>query len=161
MEGCQTCAGGGLIRVREGADACPCVKRRICRAVVNRLLEIMEQQGGKASVRLDCSSGGTKVKHFSYGRPLEEFAADAFLIARRKLNPAEYNCFRWAMILGADWKVMAKRLHLDRGNYYHLYYKTEVKLGEAWATTMPYSVFPINEYFGNRKGDAEAAPTGN
>lgn len=154
---CVKCDGVGLIRGRYGVTACGCVRRRICRTVVAKMLQILQEQGGKASSVTDRTP---QSRVFTYSRPREEFLADAFLIARRSLAPDEYDCFRFAMLLGADWKLMCRRLRLDRGNYYHLLYRTEEKLGLAWAETAPYPLWPICEYFGNRKVDAEAARTG-
>lgn len=158
---CTDCEGVGLRRVRRGGGvtACGCVRRAMCRAVVQRLHEISHEQGGKAS---NVVAQRSQVRTFTYSRPVEEFVADAYLIARRALSAAEWDCFRFAMLLGADWRAMTKRLGMDRGNYYHLYYRTEEKLGLAWATVKPYPVYPIRQYFeGNRKGDAETARTGN
>lgn len=161
---CTGCGGIGLVRTRNGSTACKCVLKAICRAVVERLHQIFEQQGKASGIALQSVSGATRPKSFSYSRPLEEFAADAFLVARRELSAEENDIFRYAMILGADWKMMTRRLKMDRGNYFHAYYRTECKLGEAWAMTMPYRLYPFDEYFGgvgNREIDAEAARTGN
>jgi hypothetical protein len=85
--------------------------------------------------------------------------ADFDLIARRTLTASEYQLFRFYFMLGADWKMCARRLNLDRGVLFHSIYRVERKLGKAFADTEPYSLYPLDEYFGavNRDEPVKAA----
>ena len=74
--------------------------------------------------------------------------ADFCLISKRSLEPAEHQLFRYYFLLGADWKMCARRLNLDRGVLFHSIYRIERKLGRAFAETQPYGLFPLDEYFG-------------
>jgi hypothetical protein len=38
-------------------------------------------------------------------------------------------------------------LRLNRGEFFHMTYRVEQKLGRAFAETRPYSLFPLGEYF--------------
>jgi hypothetical protein len=84
----------------------------------------------------------------SYSRKREEFLADFCLISRRALEPAEHQLFRFYFLLGANWKLCAQRLNLERGVLFHAIYRIERKLGRAFAETEPYGIYPLDEYFG-------------
>ena len=74
--------------------------------------------------------------------------ADFLLISRRTLSDFEYKLFRYHFLLGADWRLCAKRLNLDRGTFFHHVYRIEQRLGRAYAETRPYALYPLDEYFG-------------
>ncbi|HLY18739.1 MAG TPA: hypothetical protein VKR61_16020 [Bryobacteraceae bacterium] len=74
--------------------------------------------------------------------------ADFCLISRRTLTPMEYDVFRFHFLLGADWKLCCCRLHIDRGTFFHTVYRIEQKLGRVFRELEPYSLFPLDEYFG-------------
>ena len=80
--------------------------------------------------------------------------ADFCLISRRTLEPAEHQLFRYYFLLGADWRLCAQRLKLERGALFHSIYRVERKLGRAFAETEPYGLFPLDEYFGGVSRDA-------
>ena len=89
---------------------------------------------------------GRKNVAASWGRKNEEYIADFCLISKRALNAFEHRIFRYHYLLGADWKLCCRRLHIDRGNFFHAVYRVEKKLGAAYAETRPYSLYPIDEY---------------
>jgi hypothetical protein len=91
-------------------------------------------------------------------RKKEEFVADFCLIANRTLNEMENRVLRFYFLLGADWKMCARRLQIDRGNFFHMVYRVEEKLGRAFAETEPYALFPLDDYFGGpiRRGQTKA-----
>ena len=86
--------------------------------------------------------------HKAYGRKVEEYLADFCLVSRRTLTGLEYDVFRFHFLLGADWKLCCWRLKLDRGTFFHTVYRIEQKLGCAFRELEPYSLFPLDEYFG-------------
>ena len=74
--------------------------------------------------------------------------ADFCLISRRVLDPADHQVFRFHFLLGANWKLCCRRLNMDRGNFFHAVYRIEQQLGRAFSEMQPYSLFPLDEYFG-------------
>ena len=89
-----------------------------------------------------------KDSRVAYGRKTEEFMADFCLVSRRALSPFEYDVFRFHFLLGAEWKLCCWRLHIDRGTFFHTVYRIEQKLGRVFRELEPYSLFPLDEYFG-------------
>jgi hypothetical protein len=83
----------------------------------------------------------------SWGRKDEEYIADFTLVTKRTLSEFEYRLFRYHFILGADWKLCARRLGIDRGNFYHAVYRIEEALGRVFRELEPYALFPLDEYF--------------
>lgn len=154
---CVHCEGAGLVRTRNGVGPCRCVCRNICKAVVAECHKIVSSQGARCSQTAE--KGGRRGRRYTYQRPLEDFVADAFLIARRTLkNRNEWRVFQYAMLDDEPFEPMMRRTGLDRGNYFHLYYRVQVRLGKAWAETRPFGLWPLDEYFGgNRAVDVEIA----
>lgn len=83
----------------------------------------------------------------TWGRKDEEFIADFTLIAKRTLDDFEYKLFRYHFLLGADWKLCSRQLHIDRGNFFHAVYRIEQKLGRVFRELEPYPLYPLDEYF--------------
>lgn len=98
-------------------------------------------------VQLEFCSGG-KDSRVTYGRKTEEYLADFCLVSRRELSAFEYDVFRFHFLLGANWKLCCWRLQLDRGTFFHTVYRIGQKLGRAFRELEPYSLFPLDEYFG-------------
>jgi hypothetical protein len=63
------------------------------------------------------------------------------------LDDSEHRLFRYHFLLGADWKLCARKLSVDRGNFFHAVYRVEQKLGRAFRELQPYALFPLDEYF--------------
>ena len=74
--------------------------------------------------------------------------ADFCLISRRELDHFHYKIFRYHFLLGADWKLCCRQLHLDRGLFFHAVYRIQQKLGRVFAELQPYALYPLDEYFG-------------
>jgi hypothetical protein len=83
----------------------------------------------------------------TWGRKDEEFIADFSLVSRRALDQSEYRLFRYHFVLGADWKLCARKLQMDRGNFFHAVYRIEQKLGRVFRELEPYPLFPLDQYF--------------
>ncbi len=79
--------------------------------------------------------------------------ADFCLISRRELDEVEHRLFRYYFMLGADWKLCARQLKMDRGALFHAIYRVEQTLGRAFAETEPYGLYPLDEYFGGMPGE--------
>ena len=74
--------------------------------------------------------------------------ADFCLVSRRELDDFHYKIFRYHFLLGADWKLCCRQLHLDRGLFFHAVYRIQQKLGRVFAELKPYALYPLDEYFG-------------
>ncbi len=85
-----------------------------------------------------------------WSRKEEEYMADFDLVARRHLDAVHYKIFRYYFLLGADWKLCARKMGIDRGRLYHAVYRIEEKLGRAFAELEPYPLYPPREYFALR-----------
>jgi hypothetical protein len=144
---CCFCEGLGLRLVYKNHTVpCGCVFRSVFRICMNRFRECTANEGLTGTVSWEYCSGTRGYR--TYSRKREEFMADFCLISRRTLEPAEYQLFRFYFLLGADWKLCAKRLKMERGALFHAIYRIERKLGRAFAETKPYGLFPLDEYFG-------------
>ena len=80
-------------------------------------------------------------------RDHEEDIADFTLISKRCLDDFEQKLFRYHFLLGADWKLCSRQLHIDRGNFFHAVYRIEQKLGRTFRELEPYPLHPLDEYF--------------
>src|ERR1039458_3023746 len=84
------------------------------------------------------------------------------LVSRRALDEEDHRLFLYYFLLGADWKLCARQLKMDRGNFFHAIYRIERTLGRTFAELKPYALFPLDEYFGgtvrkDRSGEPIAA----
>ena len=153
---CTTCHGLGLRAGRSGQDApCNCVLRAIFRACFRRFRQCVEKEKYLSKCTLNFTGG--RAHSFSWGRKDEEYMADFLLMARRLLDDQEYRIFRIHFLLGADWRLCTLKLKMDRGDFFHIVYKIEAKLGKAFREEVPYGLFPLDQYFGGITGGSEAS----
>ena len=144
---CLACKGYGTRTVRNDKEVpCNCVFRAVFRACYNRFQVCVNSADHIGSVALEFCRGADGRR--SYGRKREEFVADFTLVSKRYLDPAEYQVFKFHFLLGGDWKLCCRRLKMDRGNFFHMVYRIEQRLGRAFASLEPYPLYPIDEYFG-------------
>lgn len=144
---CTSCKGTGVRRrVREELVPCRCALRAMFRACFERFRLCHERGKFKQPAAFDRTPSG-KTNRGTWGRKEEEYLADFELVAKRTLDPWHYRLFRWYFLLGADWRLCAKRLRIDRGNLYHAVYRIEERLGFAFATIEPYALYPPRDYF--------------
>jgi len=94
---------------------------------------------------------------FCWGRKDEEYIADFCAVSRRTLNETEYRLFRYHFLLGADWRLCTRRLGMDRGNFFHMVYRIEQKLGKSFRELEPYGLFPLIDYFHGPRHDPGSA----
>ena len=143
---CFACHGLGTRIVRKGKEVpCNCIFRAIFRACYNRFRASAQTADHIGAVTLEFCSGRDGRRR--YGRKHQEFAADFCLVSQRHLNTAEYQIFKYHFLLGADWRLCCRQLKMERGNFFHLVYRIERKLGKVFATLQPYPLYPVNEYF--------------
>jgi hypothetical protein len=143
---CCTCHGYGL-RVSKAKELpCHCVYRAIFRACYNRFHDCVVYGAHTSTVSLEFCPG--REGRRTYSRKKEEFIADFCLVGRRELDDADYRLFRFHFLLGADWKLCCRQLRLERGKFFHSVYRIEQKLGRIFADLKPYSLYPLDEYFG-------------
>jgi hypothetical protein len=136
------------------------VFRGIFRACHNRFLECVAKGPHTSTVTLEFCRGAEG--HRTYSRKREEFMADFCLVSQRTLDETEHRIFRFHFLLGADWKLCCRHLHMDRGSFFHEIYRIQQKLGRAFAEIEPYALFPLDEYFSGmvRRPCAETARLG-
>jgi len=147
MHNCAQCHGAGLRLARRGALApCNCVLRAIFRICYDRFLRCVTQERHLSRVSLEPHTGRSRPS--TWGRKDEEYIADFTLISRRVLDDFEQKLFRYHFLLGADWKLCSRQLHIDRGNFFHAVYRIEQKLGRTFRELEPYPLYPLDEYFG-------------
>jgi hypothetical protein len=145
---CTHCHGYGLRPGRNNKETpCNCVFRAVFRACYTRFRDCALKEKSISRVQLEFCSGG-KDSRVTYSRKIEEYVADFCLVSRRELSPFEYDVFRFHFLLGANWKLCCWRLQLDRGTFFHTVYRIEQKLGRVFRELEPYSLFPLDEYFG-------------
>jgi hypothetical protein len=118
----------------------------------------VEQDKSTTCVQLERIGGGGRSRGVCFGRKTEEYIADFYLMAQRTLDPgAEWSIFRYHYLLGADWSLCARRLNMTRGNIFHAFYRIEEKLGRVFRETEPYSLYPLESYFGATIREAHAS----
>jgi hypothetical protein len=148
-ESCTQCQGFGLRDSggRNGSDTpCNCVLRSIFRLCYAKFRYCIEKEKHVSQARLAIIGG--KDRRQVWGRRDEEYIADFCLVSKRFLDASEYKLFRFHYLLGADWKLCCRQLKMDRGNFYHEVYRIQQKLGRIYRELEPYSLFPLDEYFG-------------
>jgi hypothetical protein len=143
---CTSCHGRGLRPLFNGTEApCNCVFRAIFRTCYRRFRECAVLAEHISSVSLDYCRGreGSRV----YSRKREEFVADFLLVTRRVLSEADYKFFTHHFLLGADWRLCGRQLHMERGDFFHQLYRVEERLGRVFAELTPYPLYPVDQYF--------------
>ena len=147
--------------VHKGKEVpCQCVFRAVFRACHHRFRECVANGAHTSTVTLEFCRGAEGRR--TYSRKREEFIADFCLVSRRVLNDAEHRVFRFHFLLGADWKLCCRQLRIDRGNFFHMVYRIQQKLGRAFAELEPYALYPLDEYFGGLlRKDPQRAPLSN
>lgn len=143
---CTTCLGVGTLLGRNGANApCDCVLRSIFRICHDRFRSCVEKEKYLSKVTLEIHSGPNR--RGTWGRKDEEYIADFLHTASRILTEEEHKIFRYRFLLGADWRLCARKLGIDKGRFFHAIYRIQVKLGQEFAHMQPYSLFPLADYF--------------
>ena len=145
---CSRCEGTGLRPGihRDGKSPCNCVLRNIFRACLRRFYFCAANEPYRSKVVLmPCQGYDVNATWTRHG---EDYMADFYLVAKRTLTEDEFRIFRYHFLLGADWKLCCRRLGIDRGSFFHSVYRIEQKLGREYRELRPYSLYPIDEYFG-------------
>jgi hypothetical protein len=143
---CTYCSGYGRRSILRGPEViCACVWRAVFRACYRRFRECAGSAGHINGITLARCGGPSGYR--VYSRKREEFAADFVLLARRSLGLEELAVFNSHFLLGADWRLCCRQMHIDRGAFFHLVYAVEVRMGRVYAECDPYSLFPVAGYF--------------
>jgi hypothetical protein len=131
------------------------VLRSIFRICYNRYREVAQKEKYLSRPTLEVSA---QRRRTVWGRRDEEYLADFYLVSKRHLTAPEWNLFRFYFILGVDWKLCAKKLNLDRGNFFHAVYRIEQRLGRIFRDLEPFPLFPLDEYFSPARGVVQPTP---
>ena len=144
---CTHCHGDGLRPGRGGKwSPCNCVLRTIFRACYARFRYCATKEKYMSKVTLTMCAG--KDRKLTWVRKDEDYVADFCLVSRRTLTEFEYRVFRFHFLLGADWKLCCRQMKIDRGTFFHAVYRLQQKLGRVFRELEPYSLYPLDEYFG-------------
>lgn len=147
LASCTHCGGHGMRELQRGLEKpCHCVFRAVFRSCYERFREYANASEQPGSVSLERNQGKTGYRLYSLKR--QEYVADFCLAARRVLNESDYRLFRYAFLLGADWRLCCRYLEMDRGYYFHEMYRVEETLGKYFAEVEPYPLYPVDEYMG-------------
>jgi hypothetical protein len=148
---CTICQGQGLRHTtKKGlASPCNCVLRGIFRACFARFRYCASKEKQVSKVTWQFCEGGKSGRR-TWGRRDEEYMADFCLVTQRNLDEFEYKIFRFHFLLGADWRLCCRQLKIDRGIFFHAVYRIQQKMGRVFRELEPYSLFPLDEYFGGK-----------
>jgi len=69
---------------------------------------------------------------------------DFEIAAKRTLPARELGVFQMHFLAGGDWRLCSRRLHLDRGNFFHAVYRVELLMGRE---LLRRGIFPLELYF--------------
>ncbi len=110
---------------------------------------------------LECKAGSTgsvraRIGAVDFGRPVEEYCADLFVVARRKLTLYELVIFTRAYIWQWDPHRCWRSLKIDRMDFYRQAEGIQLKLGRAFCEN---GLRPIH-YFRPRRMTPLAIPPG-
>ena len=158
-ETCKHCQGFGMQSEEiDGAlTPCKCVFRAIFRACFRRFRYLATNARHVSKTRAEHMNG--RESRVLWGRRDEEYIADFCNIAKRHLTPDEHRIFRFHYLLGGDWKLCCRQLKMDRGDFFHQVYRIQEKLGRILRELKPYSLYPLDEYFGGAVRGAKPART--
>lgn len=148
---CVFCSGLGLRPARgrfrhAKLVACRCVFRAIFRVCYKRFKSCVARPKHLCHVTGEIYGTGGQ-RRMVWGRKIEEYIADFYLISKRTLTPREWRVFQAHFLLGADWRLCCRQLAISKGDFFHLVYSCQEKLGRAFREISPYSLFPLDEYF--------------
>ena len=148
---CTVCRGEGLRRTNKKGltSPCNCVLRGVFRACYARFRYCASKEKQVSKVTWQFCEGGKSGRR-TWGRRDEEYMADFCLVTQRNLDEFEYKIFRFHFLLGADWRLCCRQLKIDRGIFFHAVYRIQQKLGRVFRELQPYSLFPLDEYFGGK-----------
>lgn len=151
MNSCTQCNGMGSRAMERINSPCGCVFRTIFRKCFYKFLELRDQDRSVSKIQLEViSSMGRKPRgSLSWSRPHEEFIADFLIISRKALRdyPLERSIFNMHYLEGAFWNRCTEKLKLDRGAFFHSVYRLQQRLGRKYFETLPYALFPLDDYF--------------
>lgn len=163
---CGRCAGVGELQIGNGHRICPCVYRRVFRACSAKYQELRQRGGEYArSPAAERTGGRWERRGSTVGFSAAEYLADFELVARRTLRdqPLEYAVFWYSCFHRLPWQACVQLISrnlgkpLSRGNFFHLLYRIEERLGQAFLELRPYGVLP-SEYFSGGSRRAPASP---
>jgi hypothetical protein len=134
------------------------VLRAIFKACHRKFESVAKSPKGAGIVCLDRTGSG-RINHMYFSRKSEEYTADFYLMCRRTLTPAEWTIFKFRYLLGADTALCARRLATTVQALSVRCYHIEVKLGYAFRDTVPFGLWPLDQYFSDTVRGEKVAPT--
>jgi len=139
-EKCVYCGGSGKVKRHFVMRVCSCAYRGIAVKAMNRY-RVLRMSGPWGRCRIERTQTGGLMRGFVE----VEFLAEIDLAARRVLNGPELKVYELYEAQNADWRYCSARVGLNRGNFFHLVYVVEQKLGKALYLS---GIFPAGRYVG-------------
>lgn len=159
---CVRCEGKGLRISRQAKlEPCRCVLRAVFRACYAkyRYVQEIDPQCSQVTVDRINARGRNNGAKQTFGRRHEEFSADFCLVSRRTLEGEDllWRIFELHMLGRRGWRECTRVLGIDKGSFFHGVYRVQERLGKVFRELQPYSLFPLDEYFGGTTRDGLAA----
>lgn len=153
---CVFCYGRGWVKKPMAkTNLCGCVYRGVFNACLGQYYRTEE---AAPPMRPRYRAGHGELNCCSY--PKLEFQADFLNCAKRNLKPQEHELFRLYYVQRIPWKLAAVKLGVNHGQFWHLVYAVQEKLGEAAVTQQPYGLFPIDQYLSSASVELKPRRTG-
>ena len=146
-EHCGQCQGFGMYRTPAGNERpCECVLREIFRLCYERFqdCQILGHQLALSPMGEEVLPINVLLNH----RKCEDYIADFCQVSRRALRPDHHRAFRYHFLLGADVSLCCRYLKIGEKAFYSIIRTIEQRLGRVFRELKPYSLFPLDEYFG-------------
>lgn len=145
LQHCKACHGEGVV----GARTCECVFVHVFDACYARLVQCASRQAG-----VNNAAGFTRMRagatnKGTWGNKAAEYIADFELLSKRAFqrDPGGYQLFRWAFMLAADDKLLARRMGWTVQQVADWRLAAKAAVGRLFLETLPYGIYPPHEYF--------------
>lgn len=146
---CRMCWGSGVCPSWGRTQRpCRCVYRRVFSQCLHEYQRIASETGASTAQlwRNEGRRTGARPAR-GWHRPAENFRADFELLARRALSAEQWRVFRLMFLSGHRPMEIFAQQKLSRGRGFHERYKIMEILGQVYAETRPYGLWPIADYY--------------
>jgi len=126
---CGRCYGTGI------------VERRICHCAYRKIFDSCMEAYARFVEQLEFSLHRTTGTFRKI-----DYISDVTLIARRNLTSQQFAFFRRRWILGEERGRTCIVTGVNRDRYFYVAYRIKQVLGQAFAETKPYGVYPLGTY---------------
>lgn len=144
---CRLCYATGQVYTYGGAKRpCGCVYRKIFRDCMAEYRRIRSRTV-ESTCGLYRHGARTGKSGIGWHRPQQAYVCDFELLARRVLSERERYVFEHRLVAGVSARSVGEQLGMPRHAVNALGYEVEAILGQVYAETTPYGLWPIGEYY--------------